>query len=285
MWNAWLDLDVTKDDYKLEAIEGGEHNKSKDDYSSLIAQSIKEMYRVLKYDRWLSFVFAHKDPALWHLITDTCEKCGFEFIGVVSQKNGQSSFKKRQNPFTVLSGEMIINFRKVKNPRAGLKFPVGNNISGIVVQTVEGVIAKFNGATIDQINEELITKGLELGFLDLLKKHYTDIDSILNDKFDCDSETKKYCIKKGAKFISPLDPKVRISYYLYSFLHRMGLQNKYPPFDDIVTHIMPLLKNGQTPEKQTILGVLEDIAERVGKDAWKLKPAEPTLFSGTGLPL
>lgn len=46
MWNAWLDLDVTEQDYELEAIEGGEHHKSKDDYNNIIAQSIKEMYRV-----------------------------------------------------------------------------------------------------------------------------------------------------------------------------------------------------------------------------------------------
>jgi hypothetical protein len=51
------------------------------------------MYRVLKYDRWLSFVFAHKDPEFWHLIIDTAENCGFEYIGAVPQKNGQTSFK------------------------------------------------------------------------------------------------------------------------------------------------------------------------------------------------
>jgi hypothetical protein len=32
-----------------------------------------------------------------------------------------------------------------------------------------------------------------------------------------------------------------------------------------------LLKNGNTPENQTILSVLEDIAERIGEDSWKLK--------------
>src|SRR5207302_6160566 len=63
MWTAWLDLPVTKKDYDLEAIEGGEQDKSKDEYSRLIAESIKEMYRVLKFDRWMSFVFNHKDPA------------------------------------------------------------------------------------------------------------------------------------------------------------------------------------------------------------------------------
>ncbi|MDQ1266276.1 MAG: hypothetical protein QG635_1428, partial [Bacteroidota bacterium] len=121
MWNAWLDLDVSDNDYKLEAIEGGEHNKSKKEYNDLIVKSIEELFRVLKFDRWMSFVFAHKDPEFWHLIIETAERCGFEYIGAVPQKNGQTSFKKRQNPFTVLSGQLIINFRKTKNPKSIMK--------------------------------------------------------------------------------------------------------------------------------------------------------------------
>ena len=153
MWNAWLDLEVTEEDYRQEAIEGGEHKKSKKEYNTLISQSIKEMYRVLKFDRWLSFVFAHKDPEFWHLIIETAESCGFEYIGAVAQKNGQTSFKKRQNPFTVLSGQLIINFRKARNPRAILKANLGMDIADIVMQTIEGIIAKNNGANLEQIND------------------------------------------------------------------------------------------------------------------------------------
>ncbi|MBU1631237.1 MAG: type I restriction enzyme HsdR N-terminal domain-containing protein, partial [Candidatus Omnitrophica bacterium] len=170
MWNAWLDLPVTRQDYEQEAIEGGEREKSKKEYNELIAQSIKEMYRVLKLDRWMSFVFAHKDPEFWHLIINTAEACGFEYEGAVPQKNGQTSFKKRQHPFTVLSGQLIINFRKVRNPKAIMKANLGMNIAEIIMQTIEGIIAKNSGATLEQINDELIIKGLELGFLDLLKK-------------------------------------------------------------------------------------------------------------------
>ena len=170
MWNAWLDLKVSQKDYEQEAIEGGEHHKTKENYNELIAKSIKEMYRVLRYDRWLYFVFAHKDPEFWHLIIDTAESCGFEYVGAVSQKNGQTSFKKRQNPFTVLSGQLIINFRKVRKPRFIMKANLGMKITDIIMQTIEGIIAKNNGASLEQINDELIIKGLELGFLDLLKK-------------------------------------------------------------------------------------------------------------------
>ncbi|MBK6609108.1 MAG: DNA adenine methylase, partial [Leptospiraceae bacterium] len=279
MWNAWLDLEVTEKDFKLEAIEGGEHHKTKNEYNKLISDSIKEMYRVLKFDRWLSFVFAHKDPEFWHLIVETCERCGFEYVGAVPQKNGQTSFKKRQNPFTVLSGQLIINFRKVNNPRAIMKANLGMDISEIVLQTVEGIIAKDNGATLEAINDELIIKGLELGFLDLLKKQYTDLTPILLERFDYNEQTEKFLIRKNTKFVSHVDIKLRVRYYLISYLKRMENNNTNPTFDEIILSILPLLKNGITPEHQTILSVLEDIGERVDEDRWQLKRNEqPTLF-------
>jgi hypothetical protein len=232
----------------------------------------------LKFDRWLSFVFAHKDPEFWHLITETCEKCGFEYIGAVPQKNGQTDFKKRQHPFTVLSGQLIVNFRKAQNPRAVLKANLGANISEVIIQTVEGVIAQDNGATLEQINDELIIKGLEWGFLDLLKKEYTDLTPFLLDRFDYDQNSGRYSLKKNTSFQSRLDVRLRIKYYLISYLRRMERENKTPSFNEIVFAILPLLKNGVTPERQTILGVLEDIGERTGADSWRLKRKDLTLF-------
>ena len=271
MWNAWLGLEVTENDYQMEAIEGGEHHKSKQEYNDLMAESIKEMYRVLKFDRWMSFVFAHKDPEFWHLIIETAEKLGFEYAGAVAQKNGQTSFKKRQNPFTVLSGQLIINFKKVRKPKFIMKASLGMDINEIVMQTIEGIIAKNNGATLEQINDELIIKGLELGFLDLLKKHYADLTPILLDTFDYDEATELFTIRKNAKFKTHIDLDLRVRYYLISFLRRRELEKRIPDFDEIVLHIIPLLKNGITPEKQTVQNVLEDIAEKVGEGGWQLK--------------
>jgi DNA modification methylase len=271
MWNAWLDLPVTAQDYQQEAIEGGEHLKSKAEYNDLMAQSIREMYRVLKFDRWMSFVFAHKDPEFWHLIIETAEQCGFEYAGAVAQKNGQTSFKKRQNPFTVLSGQLIINFKKVKKPKYILKASLGMDISEVVMQTVEGIIAQKNGATLEQINDELIIKGLELGFLDLLKKEYSDLTPILQESFDYDEKTELFTLRKNTPFKSHVDLNLRIRYYLISYLRRMDFQKKQVTFDEIVLYILPLLRNGSTPSDQTVLNVLEDIADRLGEVHWQLK--------------
>ncbi len=271
MWTAWLDLPISRQDYQLEAIEGGELDKSKAEYSTLLASSIEEMYRVLKFDRWMSFVFAHKDPAYWHLIVETAEKAGFEYMGAVKQSNDKTTFKKHQNPFTVLSGQLIINFKKVRNPKAIMRIDLGANIVSIVMETIEGVIAQNEGATLEEINDELIIKGLELGFLDVLSKEYQDITPLLMNQFMFDEQTKKFQIRQNSKFKSRIDVRLRIRYFLISYMRRMEQQQYFPTFDDIIFNIMPLLKNGITPERQTILTVLEQVAIRTGHDKWRLK--------------
>lgn len=270
LWTAWLDLPVTKKDYQLEAIEGGEAGKTKAQYSDLLAESIAEMSRVLKYDRWMSFVFAHKDPAYWHLIIDAAERAGFEYAGCVKQNNGQSSFKKRQNPFTVLSGQLIINFRKVRNPKTIGKISLGAPIMDVVMETIESVIAMYHGATLEQINDELVIRGLELGFLDILAREYTDLTPLLMETFEFDDKLKTFNLKTNRKFKTHIPLELRVRYFVVSFLKRMEHTHKNPTFDDIILNIMPLLKNGITPEHQTILNVLESVAERVGVDQWRL---------------
>lgn len=271
MWNSWLDLEVTETDRKEEAIEGGRLEKTKDEYSDLLAKSIMEMYRVLKFDRWMSFVFAHKDPHYWHIIVDTAEKCGFEYAGAVKQENGQTSFKKRQNPFSVLSGQLIINFIKKKTPKAIQKFSLGNNIYDLIIETIEAVIAKNEGANLEQINDELIIKGLEFGFLDILSREYKDLTPILMNEFDYVQQTKKFYIRQNQKFKTKIPLDLRIKYFLLSYMKRKELENENPTTDDIILDIMPLLRNGVTPENQTILKVLSTIANEFGNNQWKLK--------------
>lgn len=271
MWNAWLDLEVTKEAFQLEAIEGGELDKGKSEYASLLSESIKEMYRVLRFDRWMSFVFAHKDPAYWHLIVETAESCGFEYMGAIKQSNDKVTFKKHQNPFTVLSGQLIISFKKVRNPKTILKVGLGADISDLILETIESVIAQHDGATLEQINDELILKGLELGFLDVLSKQYTDLTPLLLTHFSFDPKTKLFGLPVNTKFQSRIDVRLRIRYYLLSFMRRMEREGHDPTFDEIVLSIMPLLKNGITPQTQTILGVLEELATHRGHDRWRLK--------------
>lgn len=271
MWLAWLDLPVTDFDREQEIIEGGRLEKTKEDYSDLMGQSIRELYRVLKYDRWMSFVFNDKNPYYWHTIVETAEKAGFEYMGAVPQSNNKTSFKKRQHPSTVLSGQLIINFRKVRSPRAIMKFDLGDDATDLILETAEGVIAELDGATIEEINSELIMKGIELGFLDLLSKKYDDLSPLLEMYFDLDEETQKYHLPQNKKFKSAIPVDLRLRYFLLSYLKRQHHKGIDPEFSDIVQSIMPLLKNGITPENQTILNVLRVWARETPSGRWRLR--------------
>lgn len=278
MWNAWLDFSVDKKLREKECIEKGSLNKSRDEYISLMKNSIKEMYRVLKFNRWLSFVFQHQDPQLWQLLVDAAEEVGFEYVGSVRQDNGKKTFKKIQNPATVLSGQLILHFKKVDNPKTRIKNKVGDTFE-LVLNNVEALIARDNGATLEEINSELETRGLELGFLHELGEMFKDLTAFINQNFDYDSSSGKYHIRQGQKFKSQIDIKVRAKYFILSFLRGAERRNEKSTFDDICLEVIPLLKNGITPDKEYIKDILEEVAipnKTTGE--WKLKTSEPKLF-------
>lgn len=271
MWLAWLDLAVKDLDREQEIIVGGRLQKSRENYTDLMAQSINELYRVLKFGRWMSFVFYDKNPSYWHTIVETAEKAGFEYMGAVPQSTNLPSVKKVQYPSTVLSGQLIINFRKVRSPRAIMKLDLGDDATDLILETAEGVIAQNDGATIEEINNELIMKGIELGFLDLLSKKYNDLSPLLEVYFDLDRGTQKYHLPQNKKFKSAIPVDLRLRYFLLSYMkrqHQMGID---PDFSDIVQAIMPLLKNGITPERQTILNVLRVWARETPDERWRLR--------------
>ena len=107
----------------------------------------------------------------------------------------------------------------------------------------------------------------------MVAKKYNDLAEFIGANFDYDRETQKFYINKVIKFKAQIPVETRIKYYLISMMRQFAREGRYPTFDEITWEIMPLLQNGVTPDNQTILGVLEDIAVRVGEDSWKLREA------------
>jgi len=117
----------------------------------------------------------------------------------------------------------------------------------------------------------LIIKGLELGFLDILSKEYKDLTPILTGNFEYLDDDNKFHLRKDQKFQTNIPIELRIRYFLLSYLKRKQIRNINPTTDEIILDIMPLLKNGTTPENQTILKVLETIADHIDNKHWSLK--------------
>ncbi|MDO7252519.1 DNA methyltransferase [Helicobacter cappadocius] len=279
MWNAWLDFPVDKTLLEKECIEKGSLNKSTQEYYDLIKQGLKEMYRVLKFNRWMSFVFQHQSPQLWQTIVEYAEEIGFEYIGSIRQSNGQSSFKKVQNPFTVLSGQLIMHFKKVENPKTLAKESLGDDYD-LIFNHIEALIAKENGATLEEIYGELTITGLEMGFLHELGNKFETLTPIINENYDYDKETQKYHIKKGSKFKSHnISIETRAKYFIVSFLKKAQRQNTKITFDDICLEVIPLLKNGVTPSKELIKDILEEVSILTQEGNYVFKSASMSLFN------
>ncbi len=200
MWNAWLGFDVSAQDKQVEVIEGGDLEKSLDDYARLLRDSLREMHQVLQWDGWLSIVFAHKDLAYWNVLIEAAQDAGLEYANTVVQASFQFSRHKRANPLSVLSGELILNFQKKSQPRR-IRFERGNgNESETLARQVKELVSlREEGLTIEDLRNQLIPRLLERGLLSALQKtRLTELDELLRDDFYFDDTTARWYLSKTA---------------------------------------------------------------------------------------
>lgn len=268
MWNAWLEFDVSKEDKKLEAIEGGDLKKSKDDYIDLIYQSIEEMAKVLKQGAYMSLVFQHKDVAYWNMIQEACNKAGFSYVNTVYQPTNTTSIHKKKNPLMVMGSQLILNFKKTKKIKSGIKLREETDIEKIILDTAERVIVDEGGtATTEDIYAEVVPSLLEAGLLHIANKQYSQLIPLLQNNFELDTNGY-WQIKKGSTLGQHIDKKKKIEYFIKSSLKKNSIT-----LDEIIANVMPNLTNGSTPTKKELLEVVQEIAEPDG-DRWKLKKEE-----------
>ena len=270
MWHAWLRFDVTEQQRQAEISEGGEIGKSKDEYISELAGAIEQMFRVLRYDRWCSIVFSHKDPAYWDAIVQASQRAGFEYVNTAVQPTRLPSSHKIANPLRVLSGELVLNFRKVKKPRTIAIMGVGSDVVRLIKNTAELAIVRGNGASTDEIYSALIPVLLENGLLAEVKRKLSDVTPLLGEEFDFHDSDERWHIRPDTRIGMFIPLQDRIRFYLLDCLRKADARGELIDFDDIVYEVMPNLINGETPSEQTILKVLRTVAFSPDGRRWKL---------------
>ncbi len=281
LWNAWLDFSVDSTLKEKECIEKGSLEKSTYDYENLIKKSLKEMYRVLKFNRWLAFVFQHQSTRLYQLIVESAENVGFEYAGFTSQDNGQASFKKVQNPMRVLKGQLIVYFKKVDNAKARVKISTGTQSLEQMFKDVEQIIVENNGATLETINASIVKMALEGGYHTLVG-NFENVLLLINERFDYDEKSGLYHIRDAARIFNygiPIDERAR--YYILGELKKAEKEGRGVNFDELCWYVIPLLKNGVQANNKLVRDILNELAiENKEKNEWRLKSKNPSLFDG-----
>lgn len=265
MWDAWLDFKVTQKEKEQEVVEGGTLKKSQQSYIDLLTESFKQMFYVLKKDRWMSVVFHHKELKLWNAVVNGAKEAGFEYVNTVSQPSMNApTFRKIQSPLRALSSELIINFRKSNKPKDRI-IPIQADVKGVILNTAERVIMHKEGATTDEIYHAVVPELLDANLIDIAVKEINDITPLLEKEFDLDNH-HKWQIKKATKVGTWIPRRDRIKFYLTSLLKR----ERTADINHIIQLLLPLLTNGHQPDNKEIMDVLEEIAEPIdGK--WQLK--------------
>jgi DNA modification methylase len=279
MWDAWLGFKTTDEDREEETIESGDARHDSEHFKAKLTEGIGEMFKVLKYDHWLSLVFAHREPAMWDTIVKAAESCGFEYVNTVAQPlNVIWSMHKKKNPLTVLSGELILNFRKVRNPRTLAITSVGSDAVNLIKDSAELSIVQRGGASTDQIYSDLIPKLLENGLLGEVSSKIGDVTPILNQEFVYHSDDKTWHVKPGRKLGCHIPLEHRIRFYVTDFLNQAARVGRRATVDEIVLNVLPKLKNGQQPRKQKIIEEIKKIASPQAGKYWVLRTEAQHIF-------
>ena len=76
---CWLKLFT---DNNKEAIENSFQNKSLFVYKNLMIESFKELYRIIKPNKWMTVEFSNTSAAVWNAIQNSIQSAGFVIAGV-----------------------------------------------------------------------------------------------------------------------------------------------------------------------------------------------------------
>src|SRR5262249_7659632 len=151
------------------------------------------------------------------------------------------------------TGELILNFRKVRNPRTLAITTVGSDAVSLIKDSAELTIVQNNGATTDQIYSDVIPKLLEHGLLGEVATKIGDLTPILNEEFTYTADRKTWHVRPGRKLGCHIPIEHRIRFYVTDFLNQVERLTRRATIDDIVLNVLPKLKNGEQPRKQKII--------------------------------
>ncbi len=108
LWEAWLKVFTNNEP---EAIMNDTQGKELDEYKNLMVACFKEMYRILKPNRWMTVVFHNSQASIWNAIQDAIARVGFVVAQVTVMDKQQGSFKQVTSAGAV-KNDLIINAYK-----------------------------------------------------------------------------------------------------------------------------------------------------------------------------
>lgn len=108
LYEAWFKVTTNN---KEEAIMNKSQNKVLSDYNLLMQSCFKNLFRILKPNRWITIEYHNSKSAIWNGLQESLTKAGFVIAHTSILKNKGGSFTINVSPNSV-SNDLIINAYK-----------------------------------------------------------------------------------------------------------------------------------------------------------------------------
>lgn len=108
LYEAWLGIETNN---KNEAIMNKSQSKGLGEYNELMSDSFKNLFRILKPNRWITIEYHNSKSAIWNGLQEAITKAGFVIAHTSIMKNKGGSFVINVSPNSV-ANDLIINAYK-----------------------------------------------------------------------------------------------------------------------------------------------------------------------------
>tara|TARA_A100000164_G_scaffold378715_1_gene421040 strand:+ start:2935 stop:4530 length:1596 start_codon:yes stop_codon:yes gene_type:complete len=191
-FNSWLDNSVN---YNKEIIYDPYRNKKYQDYSVRLDNVFKELYRVLKKGKHLSFTFHNRDLKIWKSIIDAVNNAGFEMENIVYQEQAVASGTQGINFKNTFKGDFVYNFIKPESKMNNHNKIVKNPIK-VIETKIDSIFAKNKSITVDKLYEILIPYIVKRNIYANENGDPVSIENILSKKYEYGTDDKDKKIYK-----------------------------------------------------------------------------------------
>lgn len=283
MWSSWLRFKVNFDDEIIISDSPVRKEKNFEMYHKMLSKAFREIYRVLKPNKWLTVTFHNTDIKIYNSIIKAVILAGFDLERNVYQPPAKTSAKGLLAPYGSAVGDYYIRFKKTDKESLGLSVYTEidkERYEKIIVDTVKKLLGE-RGEPIPystivnnypMIYDELKKSGYLFsapeGIEDILKRNI-DEEFVLVDVKDDDGEVvgKKWWLK-GVLFLDRVPLSERVEATTVNVLNRKIKVS----FDEVLREVYLVFTNALTPDTQSVKQTLEEYAEKTRDGKWRLKP-------------
>lgn len=176
---------------------------------------------------------------------------------------------KKKNPLRVLSGELVLNFRKQARSMRVI-FPTPEREATAVVRSCSEVeIVRGTGATTETLHHAVVPKLLESGLLAKFSKQYGDLTPLLKELFDFAQRAGKWQRREDRELLADLSPKELARYWITRLLARLDREGRPPTESQVLRYLQTRLGNGQSLGKKTGRALLHQVGYSPDKRHWR----------------